>query len=114
MLDKRFRTELLFDLYGALLTEKQQYCLELHYLRDISLSEIAVELDVSRQAVYDILRRSEQLLEDYEEKLKLAERHQQERKLVSEVYALLSALPPEVAEQTGIRGALSKLQALLD
>ena len=81
MIDKVCRNGLLYDFYGALLTDKQQYCFELHYLRDMSLSEIAGGLTVSRQAVHDILRRAEQLLEDYEDKLQLVSRHQKERKL---------------------------------
>lgn len=114
MIDKLFRIGLLFDYYGALLTEKQQYCLEMHYLRDLSLSEIAVEMAVSRQAVHDIMRRSEQLLEDYEDKLKLVERHQRERRLMSEIMIVLSALPPEIAEQGQIQDALNNLKQLLD
>ncbi len=113
MLDKVLRIGLLFDFYGALLTDKQQYCLEVHYFRDLSLSEMAVELNVSRQAVYDILRRAEQLLEDYEAKLKLVERHQREQILLGEIYALLSSMPPQVVERSEIRFTLEKLNELL-
>ena len=49
----------LFDLYGALLTERQQRCLELHLYEDFSLSEIGEELGISRQAVYDNIHRAE-------------------------------------------------------
>lgn len=45
MLDKVLRIALLYDLYGALLTAKQQRCLELHYLNDFSLAEIAAEFN---------------------------------------------------------------------
>ena len=114
MIDKLFRIGLLFDFYGALLTEKQQYCLEMHYLRDLSLSEIALEMSVSRQAVHDIIRRSEQLLEDYEEKLKLVERHQRERILVSKAMGALMDLPTDIVEQVQIQYALKNLKQLLD
>ena len=113
MLDKVLRIGLLFDFYGALLTDKQQYCLEVHYLRDLSLSEMAVELNVSRQAVHDILRRAEQLLEDYEAKLKLVERHQREQILLGEIYALLSSMPQQVVERSEMRFTLEKLNELL-
>lgn len=76
MLDKVLKIASLIDFYGALLTEKQRRCLELHYLEDWSLAEIAGEFDVSRQAVHDILRRSEQLLVSYEERLGLIERYE--------------------------------------
>ena len=49
----------LFDLYGALFTERQQRCLELHLYEDFSLSEIGEELGISRQAVYDNIHRAE-------------------------------------------------------
>lgn len=57
----------LFDFYQALLTKKQRNYLELFYLQDYSLSEIANTFDVSRQAVYDNIRRTGDLVEDYEE-----------------------------------------------
>ncbi|MDF2928377.1 MAG: putative DNA-binding protein [Anaerospora sp.] len=114
MLDRVFRIGLLFDFYGALLTDKQQYCLEMHFLRDLSLSEIADELSVSRQAVHDISRRAEQILEEYEAKLKLVERYQRERNLLGEIYSLINNLPPEAAELPQIHLTLEKLEQLLD
>ena len=71
MIEKMLRIGRLYDCYGALLTENQQKCLELHYLQDLSLGEIAAELSVSRQAVNDMLRRAEDSLEQYEAKLNL-------------------------------------------
>jgi len=64
---------LLYDFYGKLLTPKQQEVMQLYYEQDLSLSEIAEELKITRQAVYDILKRSEQALEKYERKLGLLE-----------------------------------------
>ena len=77
MIEKMLRISRLYDCYGALLTENQQKCLELHYLQDLSLGEIAAELSVSRQAINDILRRAEDSLEQYETKLKLYTQEQQ-------------------------------------
>lgn len=114
MLDKVFRMGLLIDYYGALLTDKQQYCLEMHYLRDLSLTEIAEELQVSRQAVHDILRRAEQILTDYEAKLKLVERREQERQLLREIYDSFNRMPPYIIQQNNIAITLDKLQKLLD
>ncbi|MGW9903759.1 uncharacterized protein ACUW54_000357 [Staphylococcus cohnii] len=68
---KTIRMNYLFDFYQSLLTEKQRNYLELFYLQDYSLSEIADTFDVSRQAVYDNIRRTGDLVEDYEEKLGL-------------------------------------------
>src|SRR5699024_11767769 len=63
---KTIRMNYLFDFYQSLLTEKQRNYLELFYLQDYSLSEIADTFDVSRQAVYDNIRRTGDLVEDYE------------------------------------------------
>lgn len=59
---------LLFDYYGELLTPRQRQCFDLRYNQDLSLSEIAQELEVSRQGVYDNLSRAEALLRNMEEK----------------------------------------------
>ncbi|PKC51704.1 SRP54-domain-containing protein, partial [Rhizophagus irregularis] len=52
----------------ALLTDKQRSYMELYYLDDLSLGEIAESYEVSRQAVYDNIRRTEAMLEEYEDK----------------------------------------------
>jgi hypothetical protein len=74
-LEKLNRINALFDFYGPLLTEKQQTFLKCYFHDDYSLGEIAAEFEISRQAVYEHLKRAEQVLEDYERKLGLAQRH---------------------------------------
>ena len=61
-LEQRVRLGRLFDAYGCLLTEKQQKCLELYFCDDLSLAEIADELEVSRQAIHDLIKRVEHTL----------------------------------------------------
>lgn len=73
-LDKTKRVNDLIDLYGILLTENQLNILELYYMEDLSLKEIADELNISRNAVHDSLKRSLSILEEYEEKLHLLEK----------------------------------------
>ncbi|MBE3592701.1 MAG: putative DNA-binding protein [Thermoanaerobacter sp.] len=68
---------LLYDFYGALLTDKQREIFEMYYLNDYSLGEISELLDISRQGVYDTLKRAESSLEFFEEKLGLVKRHQE-------------------------------------
>jgi len=63
-----FEMTLLFDYYGDLLTDRQRMCFDLRYNQDMSLAEIAEELQVSRQGVYDNLSRAEALLKNMEEK----------------------------------------------
>lgn len=71
MIEKTTRMNFLFDFYQALLTDKQRSYMQLYYLDDLSLGEIAEEYNISRQAVYDNIRRTEAMLEEYEEKLNL-------------------------------------------
>lgn len=59
---------LLFDYYGDLLTDRQRMCFDLRHNQDLSLAEIAEELNVSRQGVHDNLSRAEALLRTMEEK----------------------------------------------
>ena len=84
-LEKTERVNWLFDLYGDLLTEKQQQYVSMYYREDLSLSEIAEELDVSRNAVYDQLRRALKSLESYEESLHLLGRHEERISLIQKI-----------------------------
>ena len=68
-IEKTNRMNALFEFYAALLTDKQMNYIELYYADDYSLAEIAEEFGVSRQAVYDNIKRTERILEDYEMKL---------------------------------------------
>lgn len=74
MLEKTTRINMLYDFYHELLTKKQMQYMELYYREDYSLAEIAHHNDVSRQAVHDTIRRTEQHLEMYEKKLQLYEK----------------------------------------
>lgn len=68
-IEKTNRMNALFEFYAALLTDKQMNYIELYYADDYSLAEIAEEFGVSRQAVYDNIKRTEKILESYEMKL---------------------------------------------
>ncbi len=114
MLDKVLKMGELFDFYGSLLTDKQRCCMEMYYIQDLSLAEIGAELDISRQAVHDMLRRSEQMLTEFEEKLQLATRYDKERRLLTEVYALLGDLPPDMLKQPMIVSAREKIKTVLE
>lgn len=82
---KTIRMNYLFDFYQSLLTQKQRNYLELFYLQDYSLSEIADTFEVSRQAVYDNIRRTGDLVEDYETKLKLYGKFEQRQMIYNEM-----------------------------
>lgn len=74
MVDKIVEIGILFDFYGKLLSEKQYLTIELYYLNDLSLGEIAEELNISRQGVFDTLKRAENRLYSYEETLGLVKK----------------------------------------
>ncbi|MGC4375611.1 putative DNA-binding protein [Fictibacillus sp. Mic-4] len=98
MLDKTMRMNYLFDFYQSLLTEKQKNYMALYYLDDYSLGEIAEQFNISRQAVYDNIKRTEAMLEEYEEKLGLFARFQERDQLLSRLKQLLEGQPDAVLE----------------
>jgi predicted DNA-binding protein YlxM (UPF0122 family) len=69
---------------------RQQEVLNLYYEQDWSLSEIASQYNITRQAVYDLVKRSERLLQDYEQRLHLVKRFQDTQAQIEEVYRLLN------------------------
>lgn len=105
---------LLFDYYGDLLTERQKLCFDMRYNQDLSLSEIALELNVSRQGVYDNLSRAEALLKNMEEKTGLVSRDLACRKAAHRVCDLAASLCGHTDENVKrIAGEiLSQMEAL--
>lgn len=89
MLEKTTRINYLYDFYQSLLTEKQKSYMSLYYLDDYSLGEIAEEFDVSRQAVYDNIKRTEAMLEEYEAKLLLFQKFQERNKWIAQFKDLI-------------------------
>lgn len=85
---KTMRMNYLFDFYQGLLTEKQRKYLELYYLQDYALSEIAETFHVSRQAVYDNIKRTDELLEEYETKLQLFKKFKERQSIIDELKRL--------------------------
>ena len=68
MNDKTYQMTMLFDFFGDLLTEKQREYFDLYYNQDLSLSEIAENVGITRQGVYDIILRAENTLIEIEDK----------------------------------------------
>lgn len=89
-LSKTNRINMLFDIYGPLLTGKQSTFLGLYFHDDYSLGEIAEEYEISRQAVYEHIKRAEQALEDYEAKLGLLVKHEERRQVAERIEALFA------------------------
>ena len=68
-MDKKVEISMLWQIYGKLLTEKQYEYINYYYNEDLSLSEIAENDNITRQAVRDIIKKGERKLFEYEEKL---------------------------------------------
>lgn len=103
----------LYDLYGALLTDRQKQMVELYYLDDWSLSEIASHFGVSRQAVHDNLHRSAEQLEAYEAALSLLETTRQNRQLIRNLQTAFALVQDSLSEteRHEMQSALNALMA---
>lgn len=75
----------LYDLYGDLLTEKQQTYFEDYYFSNLSLSEIAENMGVSRNAVHNQLVSAEEKLVYYETHLQLLTRNEKIKRLIAQL-----------------------------
>ena len=107
---------MLFDFFGELLTEKQREYFDLHYNEDLSLYEIAEQNGVSRQAVWDIIRRGEQTLIDTEEKTGLVAKAIRRRDTLEEIEKVLSEITSssDAHAAEAARAALAKLREVQD
>lgn len=81
-----FEKTLFFDFYGELLTKHQKEIYELYHLNDFSLGEIAEQLGISRQGVYDTLKRCDKQLNNYEEKLQLVDKFVKNKQNVNQIF----------------------------
>ena len=112
-MDDILQLTLLYDFYGELLTEKQKQVYELHYQNDLSLSEIGEELSISRQAVRDQLKRTEKILQDYEEKLQLVSRFQAQKKAIREMKDIMEGMERSNPDAAMVR-AIAKMKKIAD
>ena len=90
-MEKIVRQGLLYDFYGELLTDHQKQIYESVVYENLSLGEIADEMGISRQAVHDLIKRTDKILEDYESKLGLIARFDKIRDDISEMEKLLES-----------------------
>ncbi|MGN8630478.1 YlxM family DNA-binding protein [Blautia sp. HCP3S3_G3] len=106
-MEKFVEQALLYDFYGELLTERQRQVYESVVLEDYSLSEVAEELEISRQGVHDMIKRCNHILEGYEEKLHLVEKFLNIRRQVQKIHDLagryqdeeIAAISKEILEE---------------
>lgn len=92
MIEDIVQKTLLFDFYGQLLTDKQRDIVEMYYSDDFSLSEISEQIGISRQGVYDALKRAETTLKEYEARLRLVEKFLQQKSILAKVSLMLDEI----------------------
>ena len=107
------KTSMLFDIYGGLLTDKKKRVMEMYHEDDMSLSEIAEELEVSRAAVHDSLRSAERLLCSYEDKLGILADYLRKEKLADELRTYISEARDLLAKDMAKRKSKDELDKCL-
>ena len=89
-LDEIVQLSILYDFYGELLTDHKKQIFEDYVLNDLSLGEIAALKGISRQGVYDIVKRCSQELRDYEDKLGLVKKFQNVKEKLNRIKEIAS------------------------
>ncbi len=108
MFEKNMNIGYLLDFYGDILPERKRSVINMYYNEDLSLAEIAQEIGISRQGVRDIIKKTEEELIFYEEKLGLA---QKLKKLENEAARLADIcrsadLPQELRDEIAVLSVL--------
>ena len=91
-MDKKIEISMLWQIYGALLTEKQKEYIDYYYNEDLSLAEIAQNDGITRQGVRDIIKKGEKKLFELEEKLAFMEKTMIQEKQIQEILTELSKI----------------------
>ena len=113
-IEKMIEIGLLFEQYKELLTDKQREIVSLYYEKDYSLGEISENLKVSRQGVYDTLKRSEKILRDYEDKLKLVSKLQEQEEFVKLVENKIVDIKQDLLQNRDCANLIPKLENIED
>lgn len=90
--EKILRQSMLYDFYGELLTEHQKRIYEDIVFQDMSYTEVGEMEGISRQGVYDLIKRCDKILEEYEEKLKLVEKFRNTKQKVAKIQKIAAGL----------------------
>lgn len=114
-IDNMAYESLLYDFYGVLLTDKQREVMELYHEENYSIVEIARELKVSKQAIYDNLRKSDKILREYEAKLGLMMSLLETRELVESIEDKIDELSqsPELPQEGNLREGLLEIRDMI-
>ncbi|HCX62145.1 YlxM family DNA-binding protein [Sedimentibacter sp.] len=100
MMEKKFIYSILYDYYKELLKDNQANIIDLYYNQDYSLSEIAEDINISRQGVHDALKRAEKSLMEYEEKIKLFYKYEKYQEAAENIIKLTAEIDDEKYKDT--------------
>ncbi len=98
-MEEKIKISMLIQTYGKLLTEKQYQILNDYYNNDLSLSEIAQNHDITRQAVRDIIKKGEKKLFEYEEKLLFMKRTLETEKRIEKALKELTKIQKDYSDK---------------
>ncbi len=112
MIDKKILLGNLNAFYGQLLTNNQQKILNFYCCHDLSLGEIAENLHISRQAVYDTIKRAEKQLMEYERKLKLLDKFSNAKDKINSLRELLDNLSIDLENNLETKYILDKINEM--
>ena len=98
-MEKNVQVSMLLELYGKLLTEKQYELLNDYYNNDYSLSEIAENEDITRQAVRDIIKKGEKKLFEFEEKLAFMKKTMNQEKKIQDILSELTKIKADFSDK---------------
>lgn len=110
-MEKNVYRALLYDFYGELLTRHQKQIYSDHILNDLSYTEIGANEGISRQAVFDLIKRCDGILEDYEEKLKLVEKFLETNERINRIHELSEELMNSTLDNE-LRGIISEIEKI--
>ena len=113
-LEKLVEIGLLFEQYKMLLTDKQQEIVSLYYNEDYSLGEISENLKVSRQGVYDTLKRSEKILREYEAKLGLVAKMKERERFTQDIYNKVVDIKQDLLQNRDCANLIPKVENIED
>ncbi|EQK43749.1 MULTISPECIES: YlxM family DNA-binding protein [Paraclostridium] len=113
-LEKLVEIGLLFEQYKMLLTDKQREIVSLYYNEDYSLGEISENLSVSRQGIYDTLKRSEKILKDYEAKLGLVKKSKEREKITQDIYNKVVDIKQDLLQNRDCANLIPKVENIED
>lgn len=98
-MDRKVEISMLCQIYGKLLTEKQLNILDNYYNLDLSLSEIAENENITRQAVRDIMKKGENKLFEFEEKLGIMKKTQRQEEKIADILSELTKIQTKFTDE---------------